>query len=343
MTTINVGLLGYGNAGRVFHAPLIMAEARMSLHSIGSRSFVDKSTPPGVRQASIDTVIADPEIDLIVVATPNDSHASLAQAALKAGKHVVVDKPFALNEGEAQATIDTARQADRLFSVFQNRRWDGGFLTVQKAIGDGQLGALSFGAFHFDRFAPEIKDRWREWDQPGAGILYDLGPHLFDQVMMIFGTPDAVTTSLAHQRPGAIVDDFFHAIFDYGQSRVTAHASSLMPAHGPRIALYGEQASLFQFGFDGQEDALKSGQVPGDPNWGDTPGGAAYLQDHDGTRHDLPFLKGAYEVYYAKIADAILTGAPLPVTPDQALTLTRMLDAAFESAETGRRVSITTV
>ncbi len=154
MAQIRVGLVGYGNAGRVFHAPLIAAEPRMALQQIGSRSFADKALPEGVTGAQIEDVIDAANIDLIIVATPNDSHASLAKDALRAGKHVVIDKPFALDAEEAQSVVELAVQVGKHAIVFQNRRWDGGFLTSRAALEDGLLGKISYGAFHFDRYSP---------------------------------------------------------------------------------------------------------------------------------------------------------------------------------------------
>jgi len=340
MAALDVGLLGYGNAGRVFHAPLIQAEPGLNLHRIGSRSFADKTLPAGVSGASMDDVIADPDIALIVVATPNDSHAPLALQALEAGKHVVIDKPFAVTADEAALLVQEAENRNLLLSVFHNRRWDGGFRSVRQAVGDGLVGDISYGAFHFDRFSPVIKHRWREWqDVPGAGLLHDLGPHLLDQILCLFGLPDAVTASTARQRPGAQVDDFFHILLEFGRTRIVAHASSLMPDHGPRIALYGNQASLFQYGFDGQEDALKQGAMPGDAGWGNTPGGAARLVAHDGNVTDLKMLAGQYEAFYANIAAAISQDRAPEVTAHEALQVMQVLELALRSAETGQRMT----
>lgn len=342
MSEIRVGLLGYGNAGRIFHAPLIMSEPRMTLCQIGSRTFSNKALPSGVSGAPIGKVLENPDIDLVVVATPNGSHASLAKQAVLNGKHVVVDKPFALNAEEAAEVVQLADEHQKLLSVFQNRRWDGGFLTARDAMETGELGPVSYGEFHFDRFSPDIKDRWREWDTPGAGILYDLGPHLLDQVYCLFGMPDALTANVARQRPGAIVEDFFHIIHEFGATRVVVHASSLMPDHAPRIALYGERASFFQFGFDGQEEALKAGNCPGSPDWGKTPDGQAYFLDADGSQHDTPLSLGRYEAFYAGIANAIINGTRPDVASSQALDVMRILDAAALSARTGRRIALKT-
>ncbi|WP_406649869.1 oxidoreductase [Aliisedimentitalea scapharcae] len=340
MSKIKVGLLGYGNAGRVFHAPLIVAEPRLELTRIGSRDFSDKTLPQGATGAPILDVVNDPDIDLVVVATPNDSHASLAELALRAGKHVVVDKPFTLDSGSAARIVQLAEDTGKMLSVFQNRRWDGGYLTARDVVDDGLLGSISYGAFHFDRYSPAIKDRWREWDRPGAGILYDLGPHLVDQIVVLFGMPDAVTANLARQRQGAVVDDFFHIVLEFGPTRIVAHASSLMPDHAPRISLFGARACLFQYGFDGQEDALKRGERPGDPQWGQTPGGRAEIVDMNGERRALKLRDGQYEAFYAGIADAICDGAPLAVTGSQALEVMRVLDAAKISGQTGTRVML---
>ena len=340
MTQIGVGLIGYGNAGRIFHAPLIMAEPRLDLRLIGSRDFSTKTLPEGVSGKPVEEVINAPEIDLIVIASPNDSHAPLAEQALQAGKHVVIDKPFALTADQALGVLELAQFKNRHAIVFQNRRWDGGFLTARKAVEDGRLGQISYGAFHFDRFSPAIKNRWREWDGPGAGILYDLGPHLFDQIVALFSKPDAVTATLARQREGAQVDDFFHAVLEYGTTRIVAHASSLMPAHGPRISLYGSQGSLFQYGFDGQEEALKAGAAPGDPGWGVTPEAMVQVLDADGARTELEVMNGRYEAFYEAVAVTLLDGAAPPITSSDALSVMRVLDAARVSAANGQRIAL---
>jgi scyllo-inositol 2-dehydrogenase (NADP+) len=338
MKKVKVGLLGYGNAGRVFHAPLIAAEPQLELYKIGSRDFSDKALPPGVTGAGIDEVIADPEVDLVVVATPNDSHAPLSEQALQAGKHVVVDKPFTLDGDAAARLVQLSETTGKMLSVFQNRRWDGGFLTARDVVERDLLGPISYGAFHFDRYSPVIKDRWREWAGRGAGILYDLGPHLIDQIMVLFGTPDAVTANLARQREGALVDDFFHVVLEFGPTRIVAHASSLMPDHAPRISLFGARATLFQYGFDGQESALKEGTMPGDLNWGVTPGTRVELRDTDGTPRALAVQNGQYEAFYASVAAALLDGAEPPVSAEDALAVMRVMDAARLSGQTGQRV-----
>jgi scyllo-inositol 2-dehydrogenase (NADP+) len=338
MTQIQVGLLGFGLAGSVFHAPLIQACEGLHLAAVGSRSFEGKQLPAGVRGASIDAVLADPAIELIVVATPNDSHAALARQALAAGKHVVIDKPFVLRAADAEALIALARTQNRCLSVFHNRRWDADFLTAQQVIADGNLGAISYAEFHFDRYRPQLKARWREQPGEGAGVLYDLGPHLIDQACCLFGLPRAVTADVLAQRPGAQVDDYFHLLLDYGSTRVVLHASSLMPAHGPRIALYGERASFRHFGLDSQEDDLKAGLRPDGESWGRMREARAELLSHDGEVTVFDTLCGRYQDYYAGIVRAVRTGAEPPVTATQALDVMRVLEAAMRSSAERRTV-----
>ena len=341
MPNVNVGLLGYGLAGSVFHAPLIQAAPDMTLAAIGSRSFEGKNIPEGVKTGSFDDVLTDPDIDLIVIATPNTSHYPLAAKAIEQGKNVVIDKPMVIRLPEAERLIEMARAKGVLLSVFQNRRWDDGFQTARKAMEDGLLGEISFAELSYNRFVPNVKQRWREEPIPGAGILYDLGPHLIDQAYCLFGQPEAVTATVTNQRPDAIVDDFFHLVLDYGKRKVVLHASSLAYDHGPRIALYGNEGALHQFGLDGQEDDLKAGKRPGDAGWGETEGVSATLLAADGsTKTDIPVIKGAYETYYNGVAQAILTGAELPVLPAQARDTFAILEAAITSKIERRTVAV---
>lgn len=340
MTSIKVGLLGYGLAGSVFHSPLIQSCPNMTLEAIGSRSFATKQLPEGVRAGTCEEVIADSEIDLIVIATPNISHSSLARAALMAGKHVVIDKPFAIRVSDAEELISLAAFQGRLISVFQNRRWDGGFLTVQKAMSEGLLGEVSYAEFHYDRFRPDVGTRWREEQAPGAGILYDLGPHLIDQAYCLFGMPNAVTCDVLAQRDGAKVADYFHMILDYGMMRVVLHASSLMANTGPRIAVYGDKNSIAHYGLDNQEDDLKAGKVPGDSHWGVSQADRTVLLTTDGSEQILEPMLGSYERYYNGIAQAILNNAPPPVLASEARDTMSILEGAVISGIERRTVGL---
>ena len=252
--TLDVALLGFGLAGRVFHAPLVAATPGLRLHTVVSSDPARvAATHPGARVlADPHAAFADPDIDLVVVATPNDTHAPLALAALAAGKHVVVDKPFALDVAEARTMIAAARRADRLLGVFHNRRWDADFLALRALLDGGALGEVAELHSHFDRFRPQVPDRWRDRAGPGGGLWYDLGPHLVDQALQLFGPPLAVNADLALQRGGAQAVDYFHVQLRYARLRVLLHAGTLVPGHGLRFAVHGSGGSWIKHGLDPQ-------------------------------------------------------------------------------------------
>lgn len=238
---LNVALVGYGFVGKVFHAPLIAQTPGLRLHSVVSsdadKVHADHADVRVVGDAEV--AFADPHIDLVVIAAPNTAHAPLAMAALAQSKHVVVDKPFTVTLEEARQVVAHAARAQRIVSVFQNRRWDADFLTVRKLIEQNALGEVAEFHSHFDRYRPVVADRWRERDQPGSGVWYDLGPHLLDQALQLFGMPEAISADIALQREGAQTADYFHVLLRYSKLRVVLHAGALVVAHGsvsPRMA-----------------------------------------------------------------------------------------------------------
>jgi scyllo-inositol 2-dehydrogenase (NADP+) len=290
--------------------------------------------------------LADPQqliqandIDVVVVASPNASHAPLARAALLAGKHVVVDKPFTLDLKEADTLIELAHERRRVLTVFQNRRWDGPFLTVRELLAQQAVGEVYFAELHFDRHRPTPKKGWREERVPGAGVLFDLGPHLIDQALCLFGMPDSVLADVTAQRPGVVVDDYFHVQLSYQRRRVLLHASALVPRSGPRFIVHGTVASLFQYGMDAQESQLARGLRPGQDQWGVAPGASLYLGDGAGER-PVPMVPGAYECFYRGLAAAVLDGAAPPVSPAEARAVMVVLDAARRSANEGVRIAL---
>ena len=338
---IRVGLIGYGYAGRTFHAPLIRAVPGLDLRLIGSRDPARVAADlPGV------AVIADPyavataeAVDLVVIATPNDTHAPLARAALAAGKHVVVDKPFTLDLAEARALRTEAGRRNRLLAVFHNRRWDSDFLTVRAAIADGLIGPVRHWESHFDRFRPQVRDRWREGAGPGGGIWYDLGPHLLDQALLLFGLPERVTANLARLRPGARADDWAHVVLDYPDLRVVLHASMLVAGGSPRFLAHGEAGSLIKRGADRQEQQLLAGLAPGAPGWGVDPDD---LELHDGTGRvtHRPAVAGDQRRFYRGVAASIAQGAIDDTAALAAVRVMACLEAAFTSARTGASVAL---
>jgi predicted dehydrogenase len=340
---LNVALVGYGFAGKAFHAPLVRHTPGLHLHTVVSSDAgkVLADHPDARVLASADAAFADPDIDLVVIATPNALHATLANAALAAGKHVVVDKPFAITMHEAREVVANAARAQRLASVFQNRRWDSDFLTLKSLIATGTLGEVTEFHSHFDRHRPIVADRWRERDEPGSGLWYDLGPHLVDQALQLFGMPLAITADIGPQRAHARTPDYFHVLLRYPTLRVVLHAGSLVPANGLRFAVHGTRGSYVKHGLDVQESALRAGAIPGQVGWGvDARPGELHEATDEGVRvSSLPGIAGDYRMYYAAMRDAIVHGTPAPVMPSQALDVMAMLEWGMQSASERREIA----
>ncbi|XQA73122.1 oxidoreductase [Xanthomonas sacchari] len=345
MSDFNLALLGFGYVGRTFHAPLIAHTPGLHLHTVVSRQaeVVHAAWPQAHVVADAAQAFADPRIDAVVIATPNQTHAPLALAALAKGKHVLVDKPFTLDVAEAQQVLAQAQRADRIVSVFQNRRWDGDFLGVRALLEAGTLGEIAEFHSHFDRHRPQVGDRWREHALPGSGLWFDLGPHLLDQALQLFGPPQALQADLALQRPGAQTVDYVHAVLRYPRLRVVLHAGSLVAANGLRFALHGSGGSYVKHGLDTQEAQLRAGVAPGAPGWGEDPlPGQLRLVGADGTHavHTLPAPRGDYRDCYAAFREAIAGRAPAPVDAAQALAVMRLLEAGVRSAASGCSVTL---
>lgn len=344
--TYNVGLVGYGFASKTFHAPLISATPGLALTAVSSSDVgkVRADLPEVAVEKDPQTLFARQDIDLVVIPTPNETHYPLAKAALTAGKHVVVDKPFTVTLREGRLLKGYADASGKLLSVFHNRRWDSDFLTVAELLDSGELGRLVHFESHFDRFRPEVRDRWREQAKPGGGIWYDLGPHLLDQARSLFGMPRAVLLDLASRRDGAQVDDDFHALLDYDGLRVVLHASALVAAESPRFTLHGTRGSYVKFGLDPQEDRLKAGEMPSQ-RWGeDHRDGLLTLREgEEGTplsTYTYPTLPGDYLAYYAGIRDALRGEAANPVPADDALEVMQLLEAGLDSSRQQRWVRL---
>lgn len=333
MTVSNVALVGFGYAGQTFHAPLIAACPDLRLHSIvtGKPDLVRAAWPEARPVADLETVLADPEIDLVVLATPNDLHAPQARAALEAGKAVVIDKPFALSLEEARGVADLAEEKGLFLSVFHNRRWDADFLGLQQQIASGVLGEVRTYESHFDRFRPEVRDRWRERDGPGGGIWNDLGPHLIDQALVLFGQPLGITCELAVLRDGGQATDWAHAVLRYVDRRVILHADMTTPAPDLRFAVHGAKASWLKGGLDVQEDQLKAGQGVGSDGWGVDPRPATVVDGATGARTEVACSAGDYGAYYAAVAAALTGRGANPVPPEEALAVMAVLEAGIES------------
>jgi scyllo-inositol 2-dehydrogenase (NADP+) len=343
---IGVGLVGYGLGGSAFHAPLIQAEPRLRLHAVAtSRDEQVRRELPGVRVVgSLAELLEDPAVELVVVAAPNAVHHQLAAAALRAGRHVVVDKPFTITTAEADELIGLAEAADRRLSVFHNRRWDGDFLTVRRSLEAGLLGDVSSFTSRYDRFRPVPKGSWKEEDVPGSGVLYDLGPHLIDQALQLFGLPETLWADVGIQRPGVEAVDYLHLVLRYGRLRVLLHAGMEVRDPGPRFEVHGDRGSFVKHGLDLQEQALRAGGRPGDPGWGSEP------SDRHGTltteaaglelRGRLASVPGDYGAFYAGMAAAIGGDGLVPVPAAEARDVIMVIELALASAREGRVVRV---
>jgi scyllo-inositol 2-dehydrogenase (NADP+) len=343
---IGVGLVGYGLGGSVFHAPLIQAEPGLRLHAVvTSRDEQVRRELPGVRVVgSAAELLEDPAVELVVVAAPNAVHHQLAAAALRAGRHVVVDKPFTLTTAEADELIGLAEAADRRLSVFHNRRWDSDFLTVRRCLEAGLLGDVSSFTSRYDRFRPAPRGSWKEEDVPGSGVLYDLGPHLIDQALQLFGLPETLWADVGVQRPGVEAVDYLHLVLGYGRLRVLLHAGMEVRDPGPRFEVHGDQGSFVKGGMDLQEQALRAGGRPGDPGWGSEP------PDRHGTlttevaglelRGRVASVAGDYGAFYAAMAAAIGGDGPVPVPAAEGRDVIMVIERALASAREGRVVEV---
>jgi len=288
------------------------------------------------------TLFDDPTIQVIVIPTPNDTHFPLAKAALNAGKHVVVDKPFTVTLAEARELDALAKTKGLLLSVFHNRRWDSDFLTLKALLADGTLGEVRYLESHFDRFRPEVRQRWREMKGAGSGIWFDLGPHVIDQALQLFGKPDAINVDMAELRPGAQTTDYFHAVLTYPQRRVVLHGSMLVAAESARFQVHGTRGSYIKYGLDPQEDRLKDGARPPQEDWGyDMRDGVLTLAEGEVmVEKTLLTIPGNYPAYYAAIRDAVNGTGSNPVTAEEAIQVMELIELGLQSAEKGQTLSL---
>jgi len=343
--SIRVGLIGYGFAGKTFHAPLLRSIPGLALTVIGSsKAEAVLAAFPEVEVCSPEAVTTHPEVDLVVVATPNESHFPLAAAALRAGKHVVVDKPFTVTLAEARELVKIASESNKLLSVFQNRRWYSEVLATREILQSGLLGEVSHYECHMDRFRPNVRQRWRENPGPGAGLWFDLGPHLIDQALHFFGMPNSVSASFANLRPGAQTDDWGHVLLSYDRLRVILHSSLLVSwgqaAGGPRSILHGTRATWAKFGEDVQEAQLIAGMVPTDPGFGVDFNPGILFDGATGEKREIPAPIGDQRPYYAELRDAILQGRPAPISGEHGVAVMAILETCFESAARGQVLPI---
>ena len=342
---INVGLVGFGMSAQVFHAPFLDVHPNFKITKVVERhDQKSKGKYPYVEVVNdISDLLHDSGIDLIVITTPNTTHLPLARAALEAGKHVILEKPFTISTSDADQLISLAEKHHRVLSVFQNRRWDGDFLTVQKILESGYLGRLVEFESHFDRFRNYQKpNAWREENLPGSGILYDLGPHLIDQALVLFGLPEAVMADIRYQRDGSQTDDQFELVLNYPNLKVTLKAGMLVRESLPRFILQGTDGSFIKYGLDPQEAALKQGTIPAGPDWGMEPAGSwGKLNTEIDELHfegRIETKAGCYQKYYDDIYSAITENTEPIVTAQQARNIIHIIELAFQSDDEKRTI-----
>jgi scyllo-inositol 2-dehydrogenase (NADP+) len=344
---VRVGLVGFGLAGQAFHAPVIRGVPGMELACILERRGTRAQEKyPDVRVArTLEELLADREIQLCVIATPNDSHFELARACLLAGRHVVVDKPFAPTLRESEELVRQAAKCERLITVYQDRRWDGDFGTVRKIVQSGALGTVVEYECRFDRFRPAPKaNAWRERaDQPGAGVLFDLGPHVIDQALVLFGEPQAITASAFCERETSQVDDSFDVCLEHPVLRAMARARIIAFAPGPHFLIHGTKGSFIKYGVDPQEARLRAGDFPHGTEWGTDWGEESESSWGTLSLVGEPSVKvktehGDYRGFYANLRDAIEKKTALEVRPQQVLRTMRAIMLAHKSSRERRTV-----
>ena len=345
---VRVGLIGFGLAGQAFHAPVIRGVPGMELACILERRTDNaKARYPEVRVArTLDEMLSDKTITVIVVATPNDTHYSYTKACLEADRDVVIDKPLTPTMGEAEELVSLAAKRGRLITVYQDRRWDGAFLTVKKLVNSGALGSIAEYEARFDRFRLDAKPgAWREVpDFPAAGVLWDLGPHLIDGALVLFGEPQTISAAALCQRASSQVDDAFDVIMQYPRLRVTLRARIIAYAPSHHLLVHGTQGSFVKYGMDPQEEILRSEHCPDGLDWGKNWGleqkekwGTLTRVGEDPRKVETE--RGDYRGFYANVRDAVEKKAQLDVTPEQFLRTQRAILLAHKSSEEKRVVT----
>jgi scyllo-inositol 2-dehydrogenase (NADP+) len=347
MRIINAALVSYGMSGEIFHAPLLSAHKGFHLYKILERTKNrSRDRYPTVNIVkSYKEILSDNKVDLIIVNTPDKDHYEMALQAIQAGKHVIVEKPFTLRVKEADELIAESEKTGKILSVFHNRRWDGDFLTIQKIIHERLLGRLVEYESHFDRYRNFLKqESWKEQASSGSGTIYNLGSHLIDQALILFGIPKSVYADLRILRSGAEVDDAFILLLKYPEVLVTLKSSYLVREPGPKFSLHGTHGSFLKWGIDPQEEDLKSGKLPGGSDWGCEKEEiwGTLNTEMNGIHHAGKYetLSGNYLAYYDDIYDSIINNRKPVVTAEQGRDVIRVIEAAKESSATEKAVKL---
>ncbi|MEO8861208.1 MAG: Gfo/Idh/MocA family oxidoreductase [Ginsengibacter sp.] len=347
MKPINTALCSFGMSGWVFHAPFLKINPGFNLYAVWERSKnLAEEKYPGIKTfRSLEALLADDAIELVVVNTPNYTHFDYAKKALEAGKHVIIEKPFTITVEEGSELIALAKKQNKKLSVYQNRRYDSDYKTIRKVLSQNLLGDLIEVEMHFDRFKEELSPKvHKETPGPGSGSLYDLGSHLIDQTLQLFGMPQMIFADIKAMRPISKVDDYFEILFYYETMRVRVKSSYVVREALPGYVFHGLKGSFIKPKTDVQEDMLQAGHTPGGANWGTEPESQKGLlhTEKDGKiiKEYITSEQGNYNEYYNEIYGAIRENKPLPVTPEDALNVIKIIEAAYKSSEIRKAVAI---
>ena len=339
MRRVKTGVVGYGKSAKVFHVPFLSTMNEFEITTVLERHGEEsKKLLPHVRIVrNIDEMLAANDVELVVITTPNVTHFDYAAKALRAGKHVVLEKPFTNTIAEGEELIRIAAGSGRMLSVYQNRRYVSDFLTIRELLEQKLLGEVHEFSAMYDRFRPgAIAGAWRETPLPGSGILYDLGPHLIDQVLILFGNPIAITADVRKQREHAQADDFFNIWLDYGFLKVILHSGMLVREQGPRYMIQGTKGSFIKYGEDPQEERLKAGDLPVGDDWGLEPvsfQGLLHTEiNGEVIRKTIPSKQGNYGMYYKNVYETIVNNAPLQEKPEHGYNTIRIIELALQSS-----------
>ncbi|RIV85630.1 oxidoreductase [Aurantiacibacter zhengii] len=340
MSEIGVGLIGFGLGGRVFHAPFIQHTPGLALRAVVSSdpAKVQAHHPEVAVMPTVDDLLRDEGIALVVVSSPDHLHGEHAIAALQAGKHVLVDKPFATSLADARRVSEVAEEQGRLLTVFQNRRWDADFLTLRRLLDAGELGDVVHFESHFDRWRPDVAEVWKE--QRDGGSWQDLGPHLIDQAIALFGRPQAVTADIATMRAGAQAPDWFHVVLHYPAMRAILHSTKMAASHDLRFIVHGTGGSWIKHGMDTQEPALIAGALPRDEDFGRDPREGLLTFGDERESIQPANERGDYAAFWKALEAALCGKDANPVPASQALAVMEVLDAGLRSSAEGKTVAL---
>jgi scyllo-inositol 2-dehydrogenase (NADP+) len=342
---VRTALLSYGMSGRVFHGPFLKVHQGFEVVLVWQRNTKKSQEHDFAITDNIDKILNDTSIELIFVNTPNHTHFDFAKKALHAGKHVVVEKPFTVTSQEADELIELAKAKNVVLTVYQNRRWDSGFLTIQQVLKNNLIGKVVSAEMHYDRFRNHIDEKsWKENPQPGIGVLYNLGSHLLDQVIVLFGMPQYVDARVGIQRPGGKVDDYYDIWLEYTDFTVTLKSSYLVKELGPSYQIHGTEGSYVKYGVDPQEEMLSKGGIPSHADWAQESQEAWGILNSIANGREMrePYktVSGNYMPFYDQLYEAIRNVGNVPINPFDSRNGIFLIEKCYESNKARKAIKV---